>query len=791
MTALKAIDVEHELPPAATPIEITGDQFQVEAPAQAVEERAKATGLDAMTLRASRLGPARHRRRRAARGGPLLRHRLRLARAPASAGWRTAAARPSCAPARATGWRPILSQIFAAGRHTLILTLGDGAMRRAGADREEEERRRRTTSRRSSGSASTRARTGRSRAAGRSTRCASSASSAAACWRRCAATRCRSRRRRPPFRPRWRAGATPRDPSSRPPSRSAPRSRRSARRSCRRSRPRRRPRRAASSSAMALFNHATKEVTAKLVYYGPGLCGKTTNLQWIHDNLSFKTKGKLVSLATQTDRTLFFDFLPVELGTIRGMRTRMQIYTVPGQVFYESTRRMVLKGCDAVVFVADSQAAMLDANAESLRSLRQNLLVNEIDPRDPAGHPVQQARPADRAARLGPQRAAQPAQPAVLRGRRVQGHGRRGDAARASRSSCSSGSRATTARATRRRPRPRRHRRAAAGRTAGAREGDRPRAARDGQDPAGRCRAPGGPPPRRAGPPCRPPTPPPPPGRGAAPTIVFAKTADPARRTATPPRAPPAAHPATAPLGRRATSGRGTPRAARRTRRRSRRPPERPARRRCRHDSPSRREPARRPRRHAERLAPDDVAESGVAAARAEAARSTPRRRPSSSSRSPSSSRRRHGEAGRVRGAAGDERAAADAGRGEVRGAAARGARAAGVPRAGDSPPKPAAPADPRPKGDGLRRRPVAVPARRRAARPDRRRGPHRPRPHLDPRGHEGVAPRPRGLGAREPAPRDRRRDPAAAPDPGRAAAATSTRTCPTSTPCRRCCARC
>ena len=134
---------------------------------------------------------------------------------------------------------------------------------------------------------------------------------------------------------------------------------------------------------MALFNHATKEVTAKLVYYGPGLCGKTTNLQWIHGNLSFKTKGKLVSLATQTDRTLFFDFLPVELGTIRGMRTRMQIYTVPGQVFYESTRRMVLKGCDAVVFVADSQAAMLDANAESLRSLRQNLLVNEIDPAIP------------------------------------------------------------------------------------------------------------------------------------------------------------------------------------------------------------------------------------------------------------------------------------------------------------------------------------------------------------------------------------------------------------------------
>jgi CheY-like chemotaxis protein/signal recognition particle receptor subunit beta len=131
---------------------------------------------------------------------------------------------------------------------------------------------------------------------------------------------------------------------------------------------------------MALFNHATKEVTAKLVYYGPGLCGKTSNLQWIHDRMSFRSKGKLVSLATQTDRTLFFDFLPLELGSIRGMRARVQVYTVPGQVFYEATRRMVLKGCDAVVFVADSQAAMLDANAESQRSLRQNLLVNEIDP---------------------------------------------------------------------------------------------------------------------------------------------------------------------------------------------------------------------------------------------------------------------------------------------------------------------------------------------------------------------------------------------------------------------------
>jgi mutual gliding-motility protein MglA len=134
---------------------------------------------------------------------------------------------------------------------------------------------------------------------------------------------------------------------------------------------------------MALFNHATKEVTAKLVYYGPGLCGKTTNLQWIHDQVPFKAKGKLLSLATEADRTLFFDFLPVELGTIRGMRTRVQLYTVPGQVFYESTRRMVLKGADAVVFVADSQAAMLDADAESLESLRRNLIANGLDPELP------------------------------------------------------------------------------------------------------------------------------------------------------------------------------------------------------------------------------------------------------------------------------------------------------------------------------------------------------------------------------------------------------------------------
>jgi mutual gliding-motility protein MglA len=131
---------------------------------------------------------------------------------------------------------------------------------------------------------------------------------------------------------------------------------------------------------MVLFNYSTKELTAKVVYYGPGLCGKTTNLQWIHEKLPIRNKGKMLSLATEADRTLFFDFLPIELGSIRGMKTRIQLYTVPGQVFYNATRRMVLKGADCVVFVADSQEAMLDADLDSLSNLRENLEVNEISP---------------------------------------------------------------------------------------------------------------------------------------------------------------------------------------------------------------------------------------------------------------------------------------------------------------------------------------------------------------------------------------------------------------------------
>jgi signal recognition particle receptor subunit beta len=125
---------------------------------------------------------------------------------------------------------------------------------------------------------------------------------------------------------------------------------------------------------MVLFNYSTRELTAKIVYYGPGLCGKTTNLQYIYNSLPESVrKGKMLSLATKTDRTLFFDFLPIELGTIRGMRTRVQLYTVPGQVFYNSTRKLVLKGADGVVFVADSQSKMIEANIESYRNLEENL----------------------------------------------------------------------------------------------------------------------------------------------------------------------------------------------------------------------------------------------------------------------------------------------------------------------------------------------------------------------------------------------------------------------------------
>ncbi len=131
---------------------------------------------------------------------------------------------------------------------------------------------------------------------------------------------------------------------------------------------------------MVLINYATKEIVAKVVYYGPGLCGKTTNLQHIYTKLNPKKRGKMISIATQADRTLFFDFLPVELGVVQGFKVRFQLYTVPGQVFYGATRRLVLKGADAVVFVADSQADVLSKNVESLEDLKQNLVENGLDP---------------------------------------------------------------------------------------------------------------------------------------------------------------------------------------------------------------------------------------------------------------------------------------------------------------------------------------------------------------------------------------------------------------------------
>ena len=124
---------------------------------------------------------------------------------------------------------------------------------------------------------------------------------------------------------------------------------------------------------MSLINYASREINCKVVYYGPGLCGKTTNLQYVHGKMNPETRGKLISLATEMDRTLFFDFLPLELGKIRGFQTRFHLYTVPGQVYYNASRKLILKGVDGVVFVADSQLERMDANIESLYNLSENL----------------------------------------------------------------------------------------------------------------------------------------------------------------------------------------------------------------------------------------------------------------------------------------------------------------------------------------------------------------------------------------------------------------------------------
>jgi len=130
---------------------------------------------------------------------------------------------------------------------------------------------------------------------------------------------------------------------------------------------------------VTFINYVAREINCKIVYYGPGLGGKTTNLQYIYQITSSENKGKLISLATETERTLFFDFLPIDLGQIRGFRTRFHLYTVPGQVFYDSSRKLILKGVDGVVFVADSQEERMDANLESVSNLAENLKEHGFD----------------------------------------------------------------------------------------------------------------------------------------------------------------------------------------------------------------------------------------------------------------------------------------------------------------------------------------------------------------------------------------------------------------------------
>jgi mutual gliding-motility protein MglA len=130
---------------------------------------------------------------------------------------------------------------------------------------------------------------------------------------------------------------------------------------------------------MSFINYASREINCKIVYYGPGLCGKTTNLQFVYQKTAPEAKGKMISLATETERTLFFDFLPLALGEIRGFKTRFHLYTVPGQVFYDASRKLILKGVDGVVFVADSQEERMDANIESVENLRYNLTEQGYD----------------------------------------------------------------------------------------------------------------------------------------------------------------------------------------------------------------------------------------------------------------------------------------------------------------------------------------------------------------------------------------------------------------------------
>jgi signal recognition particle receptor subunit beta len=131
---------------------------------------------------------------------------------------------------------------------------------------------------------------------------------------------------------------------------------------------------------MSFINYSSREINCKLVYYGPGLGGKTTNLQYIYEKTNPQARGKMISLATETERTLFFDFLPLSLGTIRGFRVRFHLYTVPGQVFYDASRKLILKGADGVVFVADSQEERMEANIESIENMMVHLKEHGYDP---------------------------------------------------------------------------------------------------------------------------------------------------------------------------------------------------------------------------------------------------------------------------------------------------------------------------------------------------------------------------------------------------------------------------
>ncbi len=160
---------------------------------------------------------------------------------------------------------------------------------------------------------------------------------------------------------------------------------------------------------MSMINYASREINCKLVYYGPGLGGKTTNLEHVYGKVQPNTRGKLISLATETERTLFFDFLPVDLGTIRGFKTRFHLYTVPGQVYYNASRKLILKGVDGIVFVADSQVERMEANIESMQNLYDNMAEYGYDlTKLPFVDPVQQARPPQRLADQGPAGVAEP-----------------------------------------------------------------------------------------------------------------------------------------------------------------------------------------------------------------------------------------------------------------------------------------------------------------------------------------------------------------------------------------------